>query len=209
VVPTPEQILAGLTAIAHDWRSIAIAWHIAIGIALIAVAAGWRPTYRAAGILTALLPASVAAFAFSYGNPFNGVVLGATAVALAVLGAGALRVPIHSVPWWTRAFGIAMVAFGWVYPHFLDGNPIEYLYAAPLGLVPCPTLAMAIGLTFLIGGGGRRASRRTLAGVGVFYGVFGVVRLGVTIDIVLFIGAALLATPSAFRVQSRWAHRWA
>lgn len=36
-----------------------------------------------------------------------------------------------------------MLAIGWIYPHFLDGPAVDYLHAAPVGLVPCPTLAVA------------------------------------------------------------------
>jgi hypothetical protein len=91
---------------------------------------------------------------------------------------------------WT---GIALLAFGWTYPHFVAvDTPLEYLYATPLGLAPCPTLSAVIGLVLL--GGGLRSPRwaGTLATVGVLFGVVGVAWLGVWIDAVLLVGSAVL-----------------
>src|SRR5947207_257610 len=89
--------------------------------------------------------------------------------------------------------GAVMIAFGWLYPHFLEQrSPALYLVAAPMGLIPCPTLSLIIGLTFLAGGFGSRAWMFVLAAAGLFYGVFGAARLGVRIDLVLAAGALSL-----------------
>jgi len=86
-----------------------------------------------------------------------------------------------------------MAAFGLVYPHFTHtASAIGYLYAAPTGLVPCPTLSLAIGVALIADGLGSRAFALLLAAAGLFYGIFGVVRLGVTLDLGLIAGAAVL-----------------
>ena len=198
-MPTAQEILAGAAAIANDWVIVAIAWHVALAIAITAVLLGWRPTHRSAALLIALLPGSVTAFALAYGNPFNGAIFAVTTIALVVLAARDRRGPIGDVPWWQLWGGIAMVSFGWVYPHFLDASPIVYLVAAPVGLVPCPTLSVAIGLALVAGGAGPRAWRFALAGVGAFYGIYGVMRLGVMLDLGLLFGACLLAATAAHR----------
>jgi hypothetical protein len=201
-MPSPDQILAGLTAIARANPAVAIAWHVVIAIALVALARGWRPPQRLARVLIALPLASVSAFAFSSGNPFNGAVLAAGAVALialAVTDDDRAATRGSAVAWW---IGVAMIAFGWVYPHFLAGSPVAYLYAAPVGLVPCPTLAIAIGFALLGAAPGRRAWTVTLAALGLFYGIFGALRLGVQLDLVLVAGAIALAA-SVRRVDVR------
>lgn len=87
-----------------------------------------------------------------------------------------------------------MIGFGWVYPHFLDNAAlVEYLYAAPTGLIPCPTLSIVIGFTLILGGLRSRAWCLVLTIVGLFYGVFGAARLGVKIDGVLLLGALATA----------------
>jgi hypothetical protein len=192
-MPTAPEILAGLTAIARNWFALAVLWHVVLAVALAAIATGWRPARRRASLLIALLPASAAIAAIAHGNPFNGVVLSATSAVLAILAARDPAEPAGGAPRWSAWAGLAMIAFGWVYPHFLDGHALVYLYAAPVGLVPCPTLSVAIGFA-LVAGPANRASGLTLAGIGGFYALFGAARLGVTLDLGLLLGAALLAT---------------
>lgn len=200
-MPTAAEILAGLTAIARDWTEIAIAWHLVIAAALVAALLGWRPRRVRAGQLVAALPASAAAFALAYGNWFNGAVLTATTVVLVVLAAREDGGRADERSAWARWVGGAMIVFAWVYPHFLAGGVRTYLLAAPVGLVPCPSLAMAIGLGLLVGDV-PRAWRLVLAGAGAFYGAFGVVRLGVVLDVGLIAGALALAL-SAARLTGR------
>ena len=102
------------------------------------------------------------------------------------------RRPVSRGPHWTRGTGVALIAFGWVYPHFLEGPAVAYLYASPVGLVPCPTLAMGVGFALLGNGLGSRVWGLTLATVGLFYGLFGVLHLAVFLDIALVAGAMAL-----------------
>ena len=100
----------------------------------------------------------------------------------------------------------------WLYPHFLEGHATAYLYASPVGLVPCPTLAVAIGFALLGNGLGSRVWSLTLAAVGLLYGLFGVLRLGVFLDIGLVSGAvaleaSVLRYPAAGRVWQEYRPR--
>ena len=89
--------------------------------------------------------------------------------------------------------GILMIAFAWLYPHFLDPrSPMIYVVGAPTGLIPCPTLSLLIGFTLLAGGFGSRAWNLLVAAAGLFYGVFGVARLGVRLDVALAAGGLCL-----------------
>jgi hypothetical protein len=116
-------------------------------------------------------------------------------VALVLIGLGA-SLPSDAAsagPAWVTVLGALTVAFGWVYPHFLEGAaPWTYLYAAPFGLVPCPTLSGVIGFALLAGGLRARGWSLVLAIAGVFYALFGSLRLGVYLDIALLIGALAL-----------------
>jgi hypothetical protein len=83
-----------------------------------------------------------------------------------------------------------------------------YLLAAPVGLLPCPSIAAAIGFVLLGGGLGSRPYRATLALIGLFYGVFGVMRLKVALDYGLVaaslqLGVTALADVKAKRGSSR------
>lgn len=192
-MPSPREILDGLTYIANNWIEIAVAWHIAIASLLAALILGWRPNQRQLSLILALPLASVSMFAWLIQNPFNGTVFALGAVALGTVGAKLPGIPMQRASNPAALVGLAMVAFGWVYPHFLEGgSAVRYLYAAPTGLVPCPTLSVVVGFALLAGGLGSRGWSLMLAAIALFYGLFGTLRLGVYLDIGLIIGATAL-----------------
>ena len=190
-MPDPRTIIDQLTLASNGAVGVAIGWHVFIVVAIVSLVAGWRPSNRAAGAMLAAPIASAAVVMLAFGNPFNGLILGALAFALVVL---ALRLGPRQVARGSAATtpaGILLIIFGALYPHFLQrGTPLSYLYAAPTGLVPCPTLSVVIGFGLLAGGFGSRAWSLTLASAGLFYGLFGVARLHVYLDIPLILGAA-------------------
>jgi hypothetical protein len=192
IMPAPEQILNGLSSIANQWWLLAVAWHVYFVVLGSGLLFGVRSSKRVAGLLLALPLLSVSLLAWTAANPFNGALLAIAAIVLIVVAFRIPAEPIRIAPVWAVSAGIIMFAFGWVYPHFLDTFPLAaYLYAAPTGLVPCPTLSIVIGLALIVGGLDSRAWMSVLAVTGIFYGIFGALRLGVTIDYVLLIGALL------------------
>jgi len=192
-MPSSDTILAGLRLASGRFIALAIIWHLCVLVSIIALIRGYRPTRRLGATAVALPIVSASAAAFAIGNPFNGSLLGATGAALIVL---ARRLPPTTAELGStlaRWSGGASIAFAWVYPHFLDGfQPATYLWAAPMGVIPCPTLSLAIGFALLFGGFGGRAWSLVLAAVGLFYGMFGATRLGVTLDLFLVAGALAL-----------------
>jgi len=191
-MPSPAEILKTLASISRDMTGLAVAWHALLAFVLIRALSGWRPAKKFGACLAALPLVSVSALAWRYGNPFNGAVFSAFAVALLWIGLRRPDGPVERPPLWAAAAGALLVAFGWAYPHFLDGPWFRYLYAAPAGLIPCPTLSVVIGLTLLARGFSSRAYALVLGVQGLFYGLFGAFRLGVKIDVVLAAGAAAL-----------------
>jgi hypothetical protein len=172
---------------------LAIFWHLYLGAFVIGLVLGWRPSKRIYGILLSIPLFSVSGLAWSSMNPFNGALFAIVGLILLVL---ALRMPDEQIqvgPTWAVAAGMFMFLFGWVYPHFLDTTSfITYLYAAPTGLIPCPTLSILIGFGLLVEGLDSRPWSLVLGGTGIFYALFGALRLGVAIDLVLLVGALLL-----------------
>lgn len=195
-MPDRSEILAGLTLIANRAELLAIFWHLALGALGVAVLVGSQPSRRALTLGLSAPLASVAGCALYYANPFNGLVFGLSALATAWLAYRAPAAPLSAATGWTRVLGALLVVFGWTYPHFLEGPGLRYLYAAPLGVIPCPTLSAVIGITLLGNGLVGGAWSRLLACVGGFYAVFGALRLGVTIDLVLLAGAVGLVAQS-------------
>lgn len=192
-MPTPEQIVGSLHEIANQWQFLAIVWHIYFGVLAVSLILGWRPLRRLFGILLAIPLFSVSALAWLSSNPFNGIVFALVGLALVVIAVRMTVERIQIAPVWAVGAGVLMFLFGWIYPHFLDTTSyVPYLYVAPTGLIPCPTLSILIGLSLLVEGLDSRAWSLVLGATGVFYGVFGALRLGVAIDLVLLVGAILL-----------------
>jgi hypothetical protein len=189
-MPSSKEILLGLARIATDATAVSIGWHVAVVVTAAALALGWRPEKRhAAAALSAPL-ASVAIVAFTFDNPFNGAVFSLLAAALAVLASRAPRGAVELRADWSALLGSVLIVFGVVYPHFLgDASWFTYLYAAPLGAIPCPTLSVVTGAALIAGGFELGWWRLTLGIAGCFYGIFGVGRLGVTLDVFLLCGS--------------------
>lgn len=189
-MPTPDEILAGLRTIANDWRILAILWHGYFAVLILGLVAGLRLKERLFGVLLAVPLLSVGALAWIHDNPFNGVFFALTGIVLLGIAARLQKEGVGLASLRLTIPGAFLIAFGWVYPHFLkDTGPVAYLYSAPTGLVPCPTLSVVIGFTLVLRGLRSRAWCLVLSAVGLFYGAFGAARLGVTIDWILFVGA--------------------
>jgi hypothetical protein len=192
-MPSSTAILAGLTTIANEWWTVAVFWHAYVALLLVAIAARLDCSVRLLGGLLVLPLLSVSALAWASGNPFNGVIFAGLSYTLAsiVYRSPPRTIRIASGP--PLLLGVVFVAFGWIYPHFVETSHWSgYLIAAPLGLLPCPTLSAIIGLTLIVSGLESVAWSVTLAGAAVLYSAIGVIRLAVVTDIVMFAGAATL-----------------
>lgn len=200
-MPSPEEILIGLRAIANDWRLLSALWHGYFAVLVLAIVFGVRPSRRVVGVLLALPLLSVSILAWVYTNPFNGASFALTAIVLLAIAGRLSRESVKIAPALLAVPGSLMIGFGWIYPHFLDNaTPMEYLYAAPTGVIPCPTLSIVIGFTMILSGLRSPPWCLVLTIVGLFYGVFGASRLGVKIDWVLLLGA-LATAYAAFSPQ--------
>lgn len=198
-MPDSHAILSTLSEIANEELRFAVAWHLATGVLLFTVLTGFRPTRRALMYLLCLPLASVAIFAWTHGSSFNALVFALLTVAQAVLAARAPDSPAERPASWLMVAGLALIAFAWVYPHFLSPSvhPFAYLIGAPMGLVPCPTLALVTGVMLLSTPQSLRASAWVVAGASVIYGLLGAVVLGVWMDLILLVGGVTLLSASA------------
>lgn len=209
-MPRSEEILSGLTRIAHDAFALAVLWHLLIATVLLAFVRGWRPSARGVAAALSAPLVTVSALALTHGNPFNGAVFAALAVTLTALTQRLPRAPVGRGDAPSATVGAAMLAYAWCYPHFLsDRSALAYLVGAPVGLVPCPTLSLLLGVALATGLYEARAWARVLSAAGLFYGLIGVARLHVWLDVGLLLGAsALLARTLTSRgdVHARVAH---
>jgi hypothetical protein len=185
-MPGAGEILNGLSETSVSWKAFAILWHIYFAVFAIITLSAFRTSNHF--VAAALVPplASVGALAWIEGNPFNGAAFCLLSVVLLVILIAFRAGQVERAPPRWLVPGLVLAGFGWAYPHFLDSEPwTSYLYASPLGLIPCPSLSMVLGITMVYGGLNSRIWSLILALAAIFYGVFGSLYLGVTIDWVL------------------------
>jgi len=205
-LPSAQTILDQLSAIAHQWWPLAVAWHVYIAALVVAFASGWRPARRVAGALISLPVASALVLALMSANPFTAVLLGAALVGTQIAVWRLPPEPMRLSGGSSLIAGGLLIAFGLVYPHFLTvSSPGIYLYAAPAGLIPCPTLAILAGFSVALDSFGSRLWAFVVAIAGLIYGAIGTLYLGVRLDWVLVVGALVVLTralwPKAFEAN--------
>jgi hypothetical protein len=197
------EILEGLQATANDYSTIAIIWHAVFYILIILLLTIWKPTNRLLGTLLCIPLLSVAAIAWISGNPFNGLSFSIFAILILLSGLSASKEPISFTLFPSGVIGILMIVFGLVYPHFIEANSIiKYVYASPVGIIPCPTLSVLIGLVLLFKGFGSQPIIIVLIIAGLFYGLVGVIKLNVKLDLFLLIGVIYLLVDYVFLLRS-------
>jgi hypothetical protein len=203
-MPSPGTVVADLTTIANDWRWLATTWHVLLGVSIVLFLAGWRPSVRPLGILLAAPLVSVSLTAWLSGNPFNGTVFAILTAVLVAIAVHVRNTPVRVASLARVAPGLAVVAFGATYPHFVRAESwLTYLHASPFGILPCPTLSVLIGSTLIFSNLGSTSWSTPLAVTGLLYGVIGVFRLGVVLDLALLLASAILAVATA-RGPSHW-----
>ncbi len=197
-MPSSESVTGALAALAHEWRWVAIAWHGLLALLAIAIGAGWRPAARTFVVMAVLPLVSVSVLAWRSGNPFNGGVFAALALGLSLqallesdrrvtVGPPAMLIP-----------GALLVGFGAVYPEFAGAASWSSLVSAPLGVLPCPTLALIAGSAIMVHGP-RWPMSGLVAAAASAYGILGAFWLRVEIDVVLLVGALVLLTSLVIR----------
>lgn len=198
-MPPASTILEQLTTTTTELTFVAISWHFAILAIALALLARWRPSAPQTALLLISPALSVAIISAAYSSWFNAISFGLLALVLVVaLDDIDLRWRLQG-PGWSRWLGLALVAYGFCYPHFVAGGWYRAVFAAPVGLVPCPTLAVLVGFTLMGRAGGSRAIPALLAVWTTFYALFGIFVLGVVLDVGLFVAAVGI---SALAVQN-------
>lgn len=207
-MPTAVDILKILGSVANNYSGVAIGWHVLILIMVVLLAFKWRPSNSLMSAIVCLPVVSVGVLNFMEGNPFNGIVFSVLAVLFLFFGYRGNRDSVKVASVLPVIAGSLMVIYGFFYPHFLEGTSlIAYLYAAPTGLIPCPTLALLIGFAMIFDGFKSKGWSLTLIAAGIFYGGFGIFRLKVTLDIVLLAGTLLFLVQFLFSINFKRKNR--
>lgn len=190
-----------MIANAYTWA--AVVWHVLFYFLIATLILKWKPTNRVLSVLLTLPLLTVSLFAWITGNPFNGFLFLIFGILLIISGSRNPDITVDTGHTWSTVLGIIIISFGLLYPHFLDTeNYFMYLYAAPTGLVPCPTLSIVIGFAILYQGFQSRAWSWILIIPGLIYGLIGTFRLQVFLDTVLLLATFILIV-IAFQIPKK------
>jgi len=128
---------------------------------------------------------SVTINALLFGNPFHAATFGILAITSLVelfKGKNAIRISTNI---WNVVIGFLFVFIGLWYPEFVNKNLLLLLFVSPAGIIPCPTLLVALGLLTLIFPKVNRVQYAVTTAMGIIYAVIGVFVFKVYLDITL------------------------
>ena len=192
-MPSSEAILNSATSIANEWRVLSLAWHVGLAVLMAGLFTRWRPSNRLIGFLLAAPFVTVSSLAWTEHNPFNGTVFVILALFLAAVATRLPDSPVQLASPIAVVGGAAVIAFGAAYPHFLVADSwILYVLMGPFGVLPCPTLAVVIGVTMLCGTLRSTPWSAALIVAGCVYGLIGIFKLNVRLDYGLLAGTVML-----------------
>lgn len=205
-MPPAEVILQATSTMARELVGVAIAWHVVLLVIGFAIAIRRESSHRIVHVGMVALALSVAVSALAYGNPFNAASFGLLALGIAFAGARPHRTDAP-LPVLVLLVGVGAFVYGWTYSHFAAGSWHQLAWASPIGIVPCPTLAILGGAAIVTGGFGSRWLLGILAAWTTFYATYGTLVLGVWLDLGLFVIALTLAMLGLHHYRGLFVHR--
>lgn len=107
-----------------------------------------------------------------------------------------------------RVIGVTALITGFYYLHWVDA-PIwinAFMYS-PLGIVNCPTMVAFCGLIIFMKPSGVRFLEFFVSLITLYFGFFGIMRLGAYIDIVLIVSGAYLLVRQASLFDNKQFYR--
>jgi hypothetical protein len=200
---TPGEITSMLLQVTQEQNMWAIIMH---GIYLVFVLVGIMSNKLrniAFSMLMLLLSASATVFSLLY-MIYPNVIIFLTFFILTLIAwvRKELDFQFSGLPAMNKVFGGIALVFAFYYLHWID-SPIwiNALVYSPLGIVNCPTMLAFCGLICFLKSPGAKYLQFFVAFVTLYFGFFGIMRLGAYIDVVL-IGTALYIILQKFSLQA-------
>jgi hypothetical protein len=193
-MPSADEILSALAMLSNKYTVVAILWHaIFVFLLLFSLFEKQKKPNQSASYILCLPLFSVSALAWLTGNLFNGMLFLLAAILLVALSIKERNAEVLVNSKWLKIIGVFVFLSGFFYPHFLYEGSWNYLYAAPIGIVPCPTLLTVTGFVLMFDIKQSKYWFVVLILLDVFYGLFGVFKLEIFLDLLLIAATIALA----------------
>ncbi len=183
----PATILDFLTRASNQSLPLNGLMHVLVLAAVISlfIKAGSRTKRLVFDVTLLILFSSVAAMSLLVGNPFNFgtfAILAFTAAIEVFRGKNQVDTPKND---FNTYLAFAFILTGFVYPEFTRTSPWLLPFVSPVGIVPCPTLLVTMGMLNLILPGASKLQYMVTTVIGTIYAVIGVFVLRVYLDVTL------------------------
>jgi hypothetical protein len=184
-----ESILNAISLAANFSPAVNIVMHVLVLGAIVMLFTGAGPKLRRLifDAVLLILAAAVAVISILVGNPFNMLTFGIIAVISLIeliRGknlAGRPGLNLNTV------ISLIIIFIGFWYPEFVQAGLPAMLVLSPLGVIPCPTLMVMLGMLNLAVPNVNRVQYIALIVMAAFYGLTGVFMLKVYLDIALLV----------------------
>jgi hypothetical protein len=193
-VRPPAAIFAWLQQVAADVQTWSLVLHLVMLVVLV-MGLVIRPlrNHLLAGFMV-LITGSATVISIIYGLVPNVIVFGLVCLLTGQAWAtGRLNFdPLSRRPL-PVLFGLVGLIFGFWYLHWVPGPiALTALYHSPLGVLNCPTLVTVCGLLCLTTKPRSHLLEAVTASSTLFFGFYGIMRLGAWVDVTLILCAAFL-----------------
>lgn len=186
---SPEKILTYLTFVPNQTLWLNALNHLLVISSLLFLIFGKTEKTKRLVVdgIICLLFTSIVAVAVAYGNPFHAITMGLLAVFAGIefwQGKNEftpLKINTRSI------IALLSICIGFWYPEFVEANSLALLLFSPVGIVPCPTLLVVLGLLTLAYPRVNKTQYTITALMGAFYGITGVFQLKVMLDLPIII----------------------
>jgi hypothetical protein len=193
---TPEEITETLTRASAENSLLAAVMHALYLVMTVAGFAVKRIRNTVFGILLLILSGSAAVVAVRYGIVPNILIFAIFFILTArAMIKKELDFEVSGQSLAARIAGFAAIFFGFYYLHWVS-EPllVNALVYSPLGIANCPTMAAFAGFLCFLRRPGSPFLEAFVGVITLYFGFFGIMRLGAYVDIVLIAaGASLLA----------------
>ena len=204
-VKSPDQITNMLTQITQDMHIWAITMH-AVYLTLVLIGVIFNKIRNIVfPILMLILSASATVISIMY-MIYPNVIIFVTFFILTLIAfvRKELKFDFVSLKPINKIIGIIALVFAFYYLHWIE-KPlfINAIFYSPLGIVNCPTMLAFSGFLCFLKQPGSKYLEFFVASVTLFFGFFGVMRLGAYIDIVLIIASLFILMRKASYLNSK------
>ncbi|AET66141.1 hypothetical protein Desor_0437 [Desulfosporosinus orientis DSM 765] len=185
----PREMLNYLEMLANNSLWINFTMHMIVLIAFTVVIAVNKQTLKRwtfQGTI-GIIFFSVTVHALIFGNPFHAATFGLLAIISLVQLIGRKETIQISQSKWISTIALSAIFLGLWYPEFVDKSALMLLMVSPVGVIPCPTLLITIGLLILIMPSVSSLQYLITIIMGLVYGIIGVFVFQVYLDITLLI----------------------